>query len=728
MRPSPFLRTKVARRILLLFLLCAVLPLALLAGLGYRRLAMDLETSMREHLREESKASGMMLLDRLASLSALLETMAAQLEPGRPLRPAAVASSAATSGPRFRALGVERPGGRVDNIIGDLPHLPPLLPEQESHLQGGGVALVTGPGLHGVRVFLVRAVDAMPGSRLWGLVERASVYGTDPSTGVAPAGALPCLTTERGETLACLAPETLPSLGSFGGGAFAWRRGTDEYLAARWTLFLRRLYAAPSWVITLSEAESVVSAPLESMRQAFLLGLALALVAVFALAHIQLRRSMQPLEALETGTLRVAAGRFDEPVLVQSGDEFQALAASFNHMASELAQQFHYQTALTRVHEAALAAAGPEAVLRALLAGQPGLLPGDSVTVGLARPDEPDRWTVIRGRAGEIDLVPLEARPTPAELQELGRRVDGFVLARGERAPSYVGVGENRELLQEALVLPLRWKGALTGVIVLAGSPEQFRKPGQLGKARQAADEVALAISNAQLVGQLDAMNWGALTALARTIDAVSPWTAGHSERVTLGAVEIGRRLGFTEEQVDLLHRGGLLHDIGKVGVPVRILDKPDRLTDEEYAQIKRHPTIGARILAPIGAFRRALPLVLHHHELLDGSGYPHGLSGEQIPLPVRVLTVADVFDALVSDRPYRPAWPVEKAVAYLRENSGTKFDATAVEALTRALETGWRPIASSQALLTDGPSRFSLWPSLESEAAPGAALAAPAV
>jgi len=723
MPTSPFLRTRVARRILLLFLACAVLPLALLAGLGYRRLADDLEASMRAHLRAQAKTSGMMLLDRLGSLAALLETMASQLDTDQSLRPAAIASTAAISGPRFRAVGVVHPDGRVSNIIGELPELPPLLPGQESHLRGGGVALVTGRGKHGVRVLLVRNVDAMPGSRLWGLIERASVYGTDPSASVAPAGALPCLTTESGESLACLAPETVQELGAATGGTFEWQRGQDPYLAARWTLFLKRLYAAPAWTVSLSVPEAVVYDPLGSLRQVFLLGLALALAVVFALAHVLLRRSMEPLEALEAGTLRVAAGRFDEPVLVRSNDEFRALAASFNRMASELGHQFDYQVALARVHEAALAADGPETVLQALLAGRAALLPGESVTVALARPDAPDRWTVIPDNRGQADLTPLEVHPTRAELEALRWQADGFTLARGEPAPSYLGT-RSGELAQDHLVLPLRWKGALAGVIALAGTAEEIRRPGVLSQARRAADEAAMAISNAQLVEQLDEMNWGALTALARTIDAVSPWTAGHSERVTLGALEIGRRLGFTEEEIDLLHRGGLLHDIGKVGVPVAILDKPEELTEEEFAQIRLHPTVGARILAPIGAFRRALPLVLHHHELLDGSGYPLGLSGDQIPPLVRALTVADVFDALVSDRPYRAAWSVEEAVAYLRENVDTKFDAVAVEALASALEAGWRPMESSQDRVADGSGRVRLWPSVAEESGSAAVAA----
>jgi putative nucleotidyltransferase with HDIG domain len=196
----------------------------------------------------------------------------------------------------------------------------------------------------------------------------------------------------------------------------------------------------------------------------------------------------------------------------------------------------------------------------------------------------------------------------------------------------------------------------------------------------------------ARRLEQLDALNWGALTALAKAIDAVSPWTAGHSERVTLGALEIGRRMSLEQADLDLLHRGGLLHDMGKIGVPASILDKPGALTPEERSIVERHTTQGAEILEPIEAFRPLIPLVLHHHESLDGTGYPGHLKGEQIPLLVRILTVSDVFDALASDRPYRPAWPKEKAIAFLQEGVHTRFDARVVKAFTEAVADGWAP------------------------------------
>jgi putative nucleotidyltransferase with HDIG domain len=188
----------------------------------------------------------------------------------------------------------------------------------------------------------------------------------------------------------------------------------------------------------------------------------------------------------------------------------------------------------------------------------------------------------------------------------------------------------------------------------------------------------------ARLIEELAANDLGTLTALARTVDTNSSWTAGHSERVTDLAMEIGRELGLPPHEIDLLHRGGLLHDIGKIGVPPSILDKPGKLTVEEFAVVQIHPSKGAEILEPIPNLRKVIPIVSQHHERFDGKGYPNSLSGESISFHARILAVADVVDALVSDRPYRPGWSREKALAYTRENSGSQFDPSVVEAFLR--------------------------------------------
>jgi len=165
------------------------------------------------------------------------------------------------------------------------------------------------------------------------------------------------------------------------------------------------------------------------------------------------------------------------------------------------------------------------------------------------------------------------------------------------------------------------------------------------------------------------------LSVLSRAIEARDEYTRGHSARVTAIADAIARRLGWDDERLDLLQLGGPLHDVGKLAIPDDVLRKPGRLDDDELAQIREHPRLGARILLRLAAFRGALPYVLYHHERWDGTGYPTGRAGEQIPLEARVLAVADAFDAMTSDRPYRPALSRDEALAEVERCSGTQFD-----------------------------------------------------
>jgi len=187
----------------------------------------------------------------------------------------------------------------------------------------------------------------------------------------------------------------------------------------------------------------------------------------------------------------------------------------------------------------------------------------------------------------------------------------------------------------------------------------------------------------------LEQLDLGTLTALARAIDAKSAWTAGHSERVTNLALKLGRAMGLPAESLELIHRGGLLHDIGKIGTPLTVLDKPGKLEPEEMQIMRDHVNIGVRILEPIPCLREALPIVAQHHEWLDGSGYPAGLAGENICLLARVLAVADCYDAMVSDRPYRKGLPQQQALEILRQRSGTQFDPAVIEVFMRLTDPG---------------------------------------
>jgi len=169
--------------------------------------------------------------------------------------------------------------------------------------------------------------------------------------------------------------------------------------------------------------------------------------------------------------------------------------------------------------------------------------------------------------------------------------------------------------------------------------------------------------------------------ALTSAIDAKDPYTHGHSERVARVAVCLAEELGLDKEQLDTIYLGGLLHDIGKIGVDDQVLNKPGALTPEEFEQIKKHPQLGYDILRGVRQLQKILPIVLHHHESWDGSGYPHGLKGESTPLLARIAAVADAFDAMSSDRPYRRGMPDDKLDAILREGAGRQWDPNVVDA-----------------------------------------------
>jgi HD-GYP domain-containing protein (c-di-GMP phosphodiesterase class II) len=184
-----------------------------------------------------------------------------------------------------------------------------------------------------------------------------------------------------------------------------------------------------------------------------------------------------------------------------------------------------------------------------------------------------------------------------------------------------------------------------------------------------------------------------ALRSLVRAVEMKDVYTHGHSERTARLAVELGLRMRLPAERLRVIARGAYLHDLGKIGIPDHILNKPGKLTPEERAVIETHPELGYEMASTAPSLREALPVILHHHERVDGQGYPKGLVGDEIPLEARVVAVADVWDALTSDRAYRSGWAASDALAHIEAGVGSHFDARAVEALrTLAIERGVRP------------------------------------
>jgi len=244
--------------------------------------------------------------------------------------------------------------------------------------------------------------------------------------------------------------------------------------------------------------------------------------------------------------------------------------------------------------------------------------------------------------------------------------------------------------------MPLIAKGQVKGVLEIFHRAPLAAGPDWVNLLETLTGQTAIAIDNSQLFDNLQRSNMDLVLAYdatikgwSRALDLRDRETEGHTQRVTELTERLARAMDISEAEIVHIRRGALLHDIGKMGVPDGILLKPDKLTDDEWVLMRKHPQFGFDMLAPITYLKPALDIPFCHHEKWDGSGYPRGLKGEQIPLAARLFAVVDVWDALRSDRPYREAWPEEKALEYIHAESGKHFDPQVVKVFERKIGEG---------------------------------------
>jgi len=247
-------------------------------------------------------------------------------------------------------------------------------------------------------------------------------------------------------------------------------------------------------------------------------------------------------------------------------------------------------------------------------------------------------------------------------------------------ADGYIAKPFNNRDLVERLRLHLRLKRTEEQLIATAREFQDSRR--LLHEQTQSVEQ-----------GHLDTIN-----ALLAAVAAKDPYTSQHAQKVAELSEAVAEKMGFDKRSMLNLHYAALLHDVGKIGVPMYVLGKEDRLEKEELEVIRRHPGISAEILKSVSFLQRIVPVVRHHHENVDGTGYPDGLKGEEIPLESRILAVADAYDAMTSNRPYRDAITQERALTLIAERAGTQFDIDVVSIFTEILRAGVTPetVASS--------------------------------
>lgn len=469
-------------------------------------------------------------------------------------------------------------------------------------------------------------------------------------------------------------------------GQLDWQLEDEEYLVDYWSLFMKPAFQTESWTVVAFQSKREALGPTRSFITTFLLVILLTLFVVIFASSVVIRRSLVPLSILKEGAQRLSRGNFDSRVEIASSDEFEDLAISFNDMSAQLGQQFTSLSEMGSLVQRILAAHDRETIIDAIMSRFRNSICCEWLGISLAEGNSTSRFLTSYNKGSEGvpgETLQFETLLSGEEIGTLRTAAEslhvmashGFTTLLEPLADEGAG---------EFFLLPIYIKERFLGILILGyrHAPERIRE--DLVRSRQIADEIAIALDNVRLIDELNWLNRGTIEVLANTVDAKSPWTAGHSKRVTRLALEIGEEMGLSVDDLEVLQLGGLLHDIGKIGVPEYILDKPGRLTEEEYALIKKHPEKGAEILVPIRAYHGAIPVVAQHHEQFGGQGYPRGLAGGEIVLGARILAVADVFDALNSNRPYRQGWEIDKVISYLEEKAGSHFDPEVVKAFLK--------------------------------------------
>ncbi len=671
-----FLTTRVGRRFLVVNLLTALVPVAVVTAVSFSYVREELRTQSEARVRRLSKSVGMTTLAYLASIAQRLPR---------------TAGAAADTGIFARVGVADASLGFSDGSRTVSAHTA----AETAQLRTGRTLLTLVPAPSGADILLIRATLPWSDSArpiVWGHVRREALFD-ETNEAVDGEDAKLCVILAKSQQLIHCSPDVsaterrLALARAALGGAERDRRSGADYVVSARDIYLRHEYGAAEWRMVVMQPSTAALAGAESFRNTFLLLAAAVVVLIFAVSHAQIRRTTEPLAQLQDGTRRLKAGDFGTPVLVTGDDEYAEVAASFNGMAAALHRQITLMHNLDAVDQSALGTRNTQAVVSEALTCVAASLACASVSVAVVSPTDQASLAMITLDVNTAARTAAVAQLPAPERSELMAHPRLLTLDHAAKRRSYLPPPAHGSA-HVTMVLPLVHEQELLGVIVVTPS-EPVISDGTASEARRLADRLALALSNVQLVTRLDALSSGTVLAFARAIDANSHWTAGHSERVTRVAIEIGRQLELSAAELDTLERGGLLHDIGKIAVPPAVLDKTGKLSDDEWAVMRRHPVVGCEILSPIPAFADALPIVRSHHERMDGTGYPDRLYGDEIPYLARVLAVADVFDALASDRPYRAGMTTAEACEIIQRGSGAHFDPRIVRAFLDAVHAG---------------------------------------
>ena len=417
----------------------------------------------------------------------------------------------------------------------------------------------------------------------------------------------------------------------------------------------------------------------------------IALVVALTMGLIMARTISTPLSRLAAAATALSHGDRHEKLPTERRDEIGSLARAFDSMSERVAARIDglsEKTQTLALEISNLSAFGatlaqtpdPHAELRRLADMIRAMLEADMVSVFLVYEGHTTRAAFSGGQGSP---VPSAAADELAAWAVEHRQ--GLEVADAETDERLSALARATNQLRSLLVVPLARQEGVVGALVVGFSDQHDFGPEEIPLLTTIGGQIAVALQNAEAYEKLDRMYLETVTALAAAMEAKDQYTASHADSLATTAVAVGSRMGLTDAELRMLQYAAVLHDIGKIGIPGNILNKPEALTREEFDTMAQHTIIGERIISRIDYLVPIARIIRSAHERWDGAGYPDGLQGEEIPLASRILLVCDAFDAMTTDRPYRRALPIETALGELGRNAGTQFDPRVVDVFLAA-------------------------------------------
>jgi putative nucleotidyltransferase with HDIG domain len=716
-------KSRLAKRFFLLFVSAALVPITALAAVSYYRVSRQLTDQAFDRLRQSAKSHALDIYERLIVIEHRLHTLQAILLNIESKAPFPLSANLSERNQElFTGLLLIRNGKDVSSW-GEGVSTACREMVQKMNLPKDTTALMSvDEGKEWPTIAMIQNISCLSGNNsiLIGAINPSFLWGLNTGTGLPPASEF-SVWDDRGKSLfsslgfpMVLNRNLLRNQVSENSGQTELTIQNTTYYAFSWSPFMKPRFHVPFWTVMVMEPRNHILQPLSSFRTIFLCTIALSFLIVVFVTNRAIQSNLNPIDALMDGARKVAQGLFSHRVVVQSKDEFQDVAVAFNHMSDELDMQFKVLAARSDLDRAILSVLDIDQIISTSLDHPGSFIPHALAAISIAT-EAP-----LRGRSY---IRENNDQASPYRKEPFQLTLDEHALFLKNRNWIRVDVNEITLSYLEALcrpdvhhfiVFPVWVQNRLFATFSLGIPSNVNYEQRDLEHMRGFVDHLSIAFDNSNLLNELKELNVGTLYALARAIDAKSSWTAGHSVRGTQLAIDIGKVFDLPQNALDDLQCAGLLHDIGKIGIPQSILDKPGKLTDEEYEIIKTHPSIGARILAPIGAYKRIIPIIEQHHERYDGKGYPFGKSGEEIHFSARIMALADAFDAMVSERPYREGLSKEQALRIIHEEAGHQFDPHVVAAFNQVvngprgvfyIEPLSQPVMSPATMLDDCPS-----------------------